>query len=134
MTRKRGAQVQGLRFRVADLISETNCILSMGSQFFDAGSHEALHAFRARLEAIASCKEEVSKRVVLDTIQTREADIRGRSVYARIGGNWELTPISHRSKKAPYRRQVAISGIASTKVELFRVGEGESSNVAHRSR
>lgn len=125
MARHRNTQVEGLRFSTADLIAETDCIRMMGSQFIESRSQWALSQYKERISAVASAKPNATRRVELDQVQTRCADIRGRSVYARIRGNWELTPLSERSKKTSKSRQIAFSGIASTRIELFRVGSEE---------
>ena len=122
MAKQRNEQVQGLRFSIGDLISETDCILTMGSRFIERRSHWALREYKNSISAVASAKSNVMRKIKLNEIQTRCADIRGTSVYASIGGNWEVTPLSERSKKASRSRRIAFAGIASTRIELFQDG------------
>lgn len=125
MARQRRAQVQGIRFSIGDLISEADCILMMGYRFIERQSYRALEAYRDSIYAVASARSNTMRRVELGVIQTQCADIRGRSVYARIRGNWEVTPVSERSKKVSMSREIAFSGIASTRIELFQYGSQE---------
>lgn len=120
MTSKDAHQVQGLSFWVEDLISETECIVSMGEQFIETGFHWVLPNYREQLQSVASAGMKLEQRITLDVLQTRLADVRGRQVYARIRGNWQVTPVSQRVKKSAYNRKIAFSGIASTMIELFQ--------------
>ena len=122
MARKDASQIPGLRFRVEDLVSETECMLSIGDRFIHTGSLWVLPRYKEKLENITSSRRGVASKITLDALQTELADIRGRKVYARISGNWQVTPLSQRAKKSTYSRIIAFSGIASTVIELFQYG------------
>ena len=114
----------GLRFHLSELIRETRILQSIARGFFDPGTIWALEQFNSYLESIWGAHE-AEIRLELPPLRTRpnegahEAGHRrgGQSVYAVISGAWDVVPLWP-SRRRP-GRELAISGIASTRVELY---------------
>lgn len=118
-------KVPGIVVRVEDLIEEADCMLSLCYPFVDLATYQSLRTYRSHVAALSSCKANAEKIITLRPIRTGLADVRKRNIYAEISGNWAVTPLSNRSNKAPFRRNVAFSGIASTRIELFEKDSAE---------
>ena len=114
----------GLRFLFSELVRETRTLQNIAQRFLDPSTLWVLEQFRSQLESIWGAQE-MQVRLALSPLRTRPnsgaheaGGRRGRpSVYAVISGTWDLTPLGPSKHRA--KRELAFTGIASTKVELY---------------
>ena len=127
MNRSSTGRVHGLRFRVNELVREAQALQSIGRDFFEQSTGWALDRFISQLQSIWSATAGKPKMWKLNSLRTIGACNSGTSLHAEISGIWELTPLGNNSPKPKERikREVAFSGIASTKFELYSAGQPE---------
>ena len=117
-----------LRFHISELVRETRTLQRIAREFLDPVTTWALDQFNSRLEAIWGLPED-EVRLELSPLRTRpnqgahEAGDRrgGNSVIAVISGGWDVVPLGP-SRHRP-KRELAFTGLASTKVELYNSGD-----------
>ena len=113
-----------LRFPFSELVRETRTLQSIARSFLDPSTTWVLDQFNSQLERTWGAQE-AQVRLELRPLRTRPnkgaheaGDRRGRqSVYAVISGTWDVMPLGPRRSRT--RRELAFSGIASTRVELY---------------
>ena len=122
-----GDDIPGLVFRFTQLMREARALRSIGSEFFDLSTDWALDRFMDDLASIWSASGGTPNTLQLNHVRTIQSSLRGNDLYAEISGNWELTPLGDRSPKERIRnqREVVFSGIASTRLELYLVGQAD---------
>lgn len=117
-----------LRFRFAELISETKALKSIAKRFLDPNSTYALDGLGSDLESLWSAtqdRERILQLSPLNTIATKNYETCNRyggpMVYAVITGRWEVRPHGGNPKKlkAKQKRELEFCGKASTKIELY---------------
>ena len=125
MTKVPDGSICGLRFYIGDLIKEAEALDSIGKDFFDRSRDYGLLNLVSQLNAVWSADHGKQRRLQLDGLRTIPTDVRGTELFVDISGVWDLTPIGDNSRKSKIKstRNIAFSGIASTKFELYISGQ-----------
>ena len=116
--------MSGLRFPISELVRETRTLRHIARNFLDPVTIWVFGRFESELNAIWGARE-AQTRLELPPVRTRPNNgaheigrRRGqRNVYAVISGIWDVVPLGQ-SRRQP-KRELAFTGIASTRVELY---------------
>ncbi len=116
-----------LEFRVASLEMELDAMKEMGRKYFDPSALARLDQLRYQLKALFQEGEgrwTIPPDEPIRTKATNEYNKGyGESVWADVTCVWDL-------RRVPRTQTVRLVGIASSKVSLFRLREGNSERIA----
>lgn len=108
----------GLQFTTSELIREIKALREIAINYLDPNYIWSLDKFKGNIESIWSADESEFK-LKLEPLHTIPAEINGQKIYAVCRGVWDVTPLG-KPKRNNQNRKIKFSGIASTKVELYK--------------
>ena len=108
----------GLQFTISELIRESQALREIAIDYLDPNFTWSIHKFESDIKSIWDA-EERKFNLELKPLHTIPTEINGQKIYAICTGIWDVTPIGNPNSNYP-NRKIEFSGIASTKIELFK--------------
>ena len=110
--------MSGLQFTISELIRECQALREIAIDYLDPNFTWSIHKFESDIRSIWSTDENETM-LELQPLHTIPAEIKGQKIYAVCRGIWHVTPLD-KPKGNDQNRKIKFSGIASTKVELYK--------------
>ncbi len=112
----------GLQFPIIDFVREVQILHRIAADFLDDKYIWSLFEFEDSIKGLSKAAKESKLRLELDPLHTIPTKIKGQEIYAVFTGVWDVSPTDKPQRKKSSRK-IRFCGIASTKVELYEVGD-----------